>query len=158
MCSLVQDWLSRYLARALNDSVYSILIERFSLSLVYSKRSTLLDFRVRFIVYSPQNSFRASHLSFIALKTRFEPLIYRSKPSKLVSSRSNYVSGSSFLVHPSSPQFTPTFWPALLFHQRRRFFPNDLLGRRYRVGAFLLAVRFRLLSHWRRRYLSTCHP
>ena len=53
--------VSRYLARALNDSVYSILIERFSLSLVYSKRSTLLV--------------SSLSLSFVALKTRFKSIV-----------------------------------------------------------------------------------
>ena len=113
--------VSRYLARALNDSVHSILIERFSLSLVYSKRSTLLDFRVRFIVYSPQNSFRAAYLSFVALKTRFEPLKLRF--------------GLIFL---SSPQFTPVY-------------PHILAGSLISSAASFLFQRFAwpALSRWR---------
>ena len=118
--------MSRYLARALNDSVHSILIERFSLSLVYSKRSTLLDFRVRFIVYSPQNSFRAAYLSFVALKTRFEPL--------------NSRFGLIFL---SSPQFTPVY-------------PHILAGSLISSAASFLSQRFGWPAFSRWRLLIGC--
>ena len=104
--------VSRYLARALNDSVYSILIERFSLSLVYSKRSTLLV-----------SSFS---LSFVALKTRFEPLKLRF--------------GLIFL---SSPQFTPVY-------------PHILAGSLISSPASFLSQRFGWPAFSRWRLLIGC--